>query len=185
MVQSLHAKQPSLSQGDLALLRDLFRAESQNLWAIGDELLRLKQLGHKLKDIAKHFGRRKNRLSEILQTAKAFPAHKRDPDVPFFRHELARLVFRRSNFDSDLMSALRLIERRKFTRRRQVYAAFAREADQRASRHSCPTPILTDHGEGDGLVNRCHHRDYRNLLDRFAEGSIKVIHADPPYGLGS
>ena len=66
-------------------------------------------------------------------------------------------------------------------RRRDAFRHFARkirlEQDRKAQSGSSLQAAQLR-----ALVKRCHLADYRTLLATFKDGTVKILHADPPYG---
>jgi hypothetical protein len=80
--QNSHEESVNRRDDEFAVLDQLFTVETTNKWAIGDEINRLVRAGHKVKEIAKRYGREPNTLSETRRTCLKVLEAERDYSVP-------------------------------------------------------------------------------------------------------
>ena len=167
----------------LALLNDLRRllqAEAENAFQIGDAVNVLKhQHEMKVKEVAEILGASAQRLSELRRTAMAFPKDQRDFKIDFHFYTIAARAARRLNLSPT--TVIKDIVRRRLdsTRRATRYLARKIAARENLRIKGLTAIIAVKHGD---LIGRCHHADYRKIISRLPDNSIKFIVADPPYG---
>jgi hypothetical protein len=146
----------------------------------GDVLVELID-GHGVRaiDIARVTGRRPNDLSQQYNTAKLFPPEVRDPDVPYNTYFLAMRMtrkFRRLKLAP--MAILNEILSQGYTQHRDVTRYFAQRARAFDRRRALPdlhrTPSMF-------ALNATYHARFQLMRAGFADGTIKVLSADPPY----
>jgi hypothetical protein len=130
-------------------------------------------------DIARTTGLRQSDLSEMYKTAKAFPSASRPEGVPYNLFLMsARMVRKFPALKMPARRALTLIRRLGFSQHRDASRHFAMLARARQSQDQA----------GDLLNHRKRRRrkqqycrQFQDIFDRVRNGSVKVIHVDPPY----
>ncbi|MEM6552588.1 MAG: DNA methyltransferase [Planctomycetota bacterium] len=165
-------------ESQLADLRRRMRQANADAWAIGDMVNRLK-IEHKLKvkDIATMTGASRQRLSELRRTADAFPSKSRRLDRDIHFHTVAARAARRLNL-SPIAVVDEIIEKR-IDSARQATRYLAERVREEETRQSL---VLVECGPDTGVIDRCHHRDFRNVLPLVSSGTVKLVLADAPYG---
>jgi len=167
----------------LARLRELLRRHDRNCWEIGDLVGQL-LAGHRISVslLAQHTGYSKSRLSEFHLTAAAFRKDQRQ-GFTFQSSLLARRIQRRLGaLEMDLLAIRREIREFGLTTLRQARAHFVRRlVQQQAASWGRKSATVLQATEG--LIDRCHHADYRDVLPKLPDGSVKLFLADPPFGV--
>ena len=146
---------------------------------MGDLLVELVD-GHGLRaiDIARETGYRPADLSEMLKTARIFPVGERATDIGYNQFLLAtRMLAKFPELEFSPQRALGEILDRRFTQHRDVTRHFAALARQRSGRQL----LLPDTSDQTSLVDQAHHCRFQDLLPRFPDASIRILHIDPPY----
>jgi len=147
---------------------------------MGDLLVELVD-GHGLRaiDIARETGYRPADLSEMLKTARMFPARERAADVGYNPFLLAtRMLAKFPELKLSPQRVLGEILDRRFSQHRDVTRHFSQLARQSGSRADRLLPDLRKQGD---FRNRAHHARFQDLLPLFPERSISALHIDPPY----
>jgi hypothetical protein len=159
-------------------LRKLVRAADANAWAIGDMVNRLKtEQRMQVKDVARLVGASRQRLSELRRTAAAFPHDSRRLDRDIHFHTVAARAARRLDL-SPVVVLDEIIEQRIDSIRKATrYLAERMRACEAAIASAESGKAKAGRG-----INRCHHTDFRDVLQMLAKGSVKLILADAPYG---
>ena len=164
----------------LAKLEQLFRLERRAKLMEGDTLVHLIDDCHlRPIDIGRQLHQRPNDLSQMYHTARMFPPAVRKPHVPYNHYLMAMRMIRK--FKQLRMSPMRVLAevmKRGFTQHRQVTAHFASKLRQQESRKAMQMALVEPGGQS---FCRCYHAPFQSLLGVFPNGSIKIIHADPPY----
>lgn len=161
-------------------LRRLVRSDRACRLKLGDVLVELIDQ-HELRpvDLARDLKERANHLSEMYHVARMFPRRFRQTHVPYSQYwATMRTVRRFRALKLDPMCALREIASLGLTQHRQITAHFAsklRATENATSLQKTSTDAAHD------WVNRCHHADFRKLLDVIPDASCKIIYVDPPY----
>ena len=165
---------------DLFRLARLLQEDCQNKFTVGDELARLVEVKNWLiTDLAAYFHLKRNRLSEIYHTAKAFKPQLRKPSIPFTRYELARIGV--AKFGYSCQKALKLVMQNNINQRRDAKRFFVmldhqrRNMISRTKNAAISTPVM-------GLINNCHHSDCRLITQKLPDYSAKIVFLDGPYG---
>jgi DNA modification methylase len=184
-----HTPESRLNESDLTRLERLLRREAGNAWAIGDELIRLCRIGWRVKNLAQRFNRKPNRLSEYRQLSTNVPAERRDYSVPFTHYSIARRV-QAKKLAPDLsldeirrvVSSERTGDGRTLGQPRDALRFFGQRRAERENRENVQAAALALlASEGSDLIGRCHHSAYQSVLERIGDGSVKILHLDPPY----
>jgi len=159
----------------------LLRAERQNKLRLGDVLITLVEK-HQLRiiDIARAVKERANHLCEAYHIARMFPPRIRHPHVPYTHYWMAmRAVRKFKTLRLDPLRTLAEIAANGFTQHRDVTRHFATKLRERESCQTLSHSAMACVREG---FNRCYHARFQTLLGVFPNSSIKILHADPPYG---
>ncbi len=161
-------------------LRQLLRAERLCKLRQGDVLIQLiDRHGLRAIDIARQTKQRPNDLSQMYQTCRMFPPRCRRRDVPYNSYFLAmRMVRKFKGLQLQPSEVLAEICRLRFTQHRAVTAHFSAKARRVGNGHAIQLAGTTAPLQ---LFNEAHHTRFQTLLDRVPDGSIKVLHVDPPY----
>jgi DNA modification methylase len=167
-------------RSDLFKLNRLLSQESKNKFAIGDEISNLvENKGWLITELACHFKLKRNRLSEIRHTAKAFGPNMRDYSIPFSRYELARIGV--AKFKHAPKGALKLVMKKGLNQRRDAMRFFAAIDRDRRNRKSAATACLRN-SSSNRILNRCHHIDCRIIARKLEDKSVKIAFVDASYG---
>ncbi|MEM6394250.1 MAG: DNA methyltransferase [Planctomycetota bacterium] len=159
----------------LGRLKGLMAEANHNAWAIGDLVNELKTAGVPVRDQAELIGASRQRLSEMRRTAAAFATETRRVEVDFHFHTVAARSAKRLGLSPvDVLDEL-VKNGLDSTRAATRYLA-ERVREQEARRVRGKARVSS------GLVNRCHHADFRQVLPQLKTGSVKLVIADPPYG---
>lgn len=165
---------------ELDKLIQLFQEESNNKFAIGDQIaLLIEHKGLKISELAKLFKRKRNRLSEIYHTAKAFPPENRDNNISFSHYENARKATKL--FKLDLMTTLKELENKGITNTRDVTRHYANKDRMKRNSESADSSIWQQIGREE-LIGRCHNEDCRKVAERIDSNIVKIAWIDAPYG---
>lgn len=161
-------------------LKGLLQQERSCKLSQGDLLVELiDRRGLRPIDIARQTRQRPNDLSQMYHTCRLFPRSQRRRNVPYNAYFMAMRVVRK--FDTLPLTpdhVLAEILRQKFTQHRHVTAFFS--AKMRAW-ESGRAPAMATIGSSGQLFNRAYHVRFQSLRNVFPDGSIKVLHIDPPY----
>lgn len=169
------------SSANVLRLGELLRSEVENQWQIGDLLIEMTGQGWKVKDLAEHFGRPPNQLSEYKRAAKDFPENERDYSVPFTHFLIARRVVGKE-LSSNINQARLTITRLGLGQSRDALGYFGQQRANRENRDNILVAAkrLTG-GKGD-LIGKCHHDQFQTILEQLEDGLVTLLHADPPFG---
>ena len=161
-------------------LRHLLQAEAENAFQIGDTVNVLnRQHEMKVKEVAEILGASAQRLSELRRTATAFPHEARRFDVDIHFYTIAARAARRLNLSPT--TVIKDIVRRRLDSTRRATRYLARKIAARENLRIKGSAVVIA-VRGGGLIGRCHHADYRKVIGRLPDNSVKFIVADPPYG---
>ena len=165
---------------DIIKLARLLQQESQNKFLIGDEIDHLvENKGWLITELAKYFNWKRNRLSEIRHTAKAFGRDLRDYSIPFSRYELARIGV--VKFKHTPKKALKLIMKKGLNQRRDAMRFFAAIDRDRRNRKSVATAGLRN-SSSNRILNQCHRIDCRTIAGKLEDKTVKIAFVDAPFG---
>lgn len=129
-------------------------------------------------DIARATGLRQADLSEMYATATTFPSDARPEGVPYNVLLLAtRMIRKFPQLRIRPATVLGEIRRLGFSQHRDVSRHFAQLARAAEMRRALPAPRASS----DGITDSLHHACFQDLLHRVPDGSVKIIHCDPPY----
>lgn len=164
----------------IRVLHRLVRADRRCKLAQGDVLVELiDKYGLRPVDLARELKERANHLSEMYHVARMFPRRVREPHVPYSIFWAAmRTVRKFKQLKLDPVETLREIASNGFTQHRQVSAHFAAKLRKQESDEALARVATRPAA---GWVNRCHHADFRSMLDVIPPRSAKILHVDPPY----
>lgn len=162
----------------LARLRRLNQEATARGWSIGDTVNELKARGFTVKEQAALIGGSRQRLSELRQTALAFPEDQRPEGVDIHYCTVAMRSARRLNLSPcDVVEEL---VRRGIDSSRQATRYLADKERRRAAlRSSSKIPAKI---AGSGVWNQPRHGAFQAVLPKLEAHSIKLVIADPPYG---
>jgi DNA modification methylase len=160
-------------------LVELLSAHDRHCWDIGDLVNQLVQ-SHRvpLSAIGKKVSYSKSHLSELAATARFFSPDERTAN--FHDSLLARRVFVRFPAINMPLTEIRdHIADMQGKRPGEVKAHFMRLLTERERKSA-----LTELVEGQSLaeLSQCFNDDWRNVIPRLPDKSVKVFNADPPFG---
>jgi DNA modification methylase len=147
---------------------------------IGDLLVELVD-GHGLRaiDIARETGYRQADLSEMLKTARLYPAKSRPVGVGYNQFLMAsRMVSRFPELKFTKRRALKEVVDSRLSQHRDVTRHFAQLARQIEHQQTDLAPACRKLA---AFCNRAYHSRFQDLLPRFPDRSIAILHIDPPY----
>jgi DNA modification methylase len=164
---------------DLLKLTNLFFQETNNSFAIGDEIARLvEHKSWKISDLADYFNRSRSRLSEIYHTAKLFKPGERNYTIPFSHYEFTRKACR--DFDLDPIKTVAEIQKQDLNQQRDVTRYFADKRRRKENMKSADLSASRTVGREE-LINCCHNEDCRSVANRLGDGTVKIAFVDAPY----
>lgn len=160
-------------------LSELLVAHDRHCWDIGDLVNQLVQ-SHRvpLSVVGKKVSYSKSHLSELAATARSFPPVERTAN--FQDSLLARRVFVR--FPAIGMSIAEIrdeIAGMQGKRPGAVKAHFMRRLTEKERR--CAASEF-ERGQPAAMPSQCFNDDWRNIVPRLPDKSVKVFNADPPFG---
>lgn len=161
-------------------LRNLLSQERQCKLAQGDLLVELIDR-HELRpiDIARKTRQRPNDLSQMYHTCRLFPKRKRRGNVPYNAYLMATRTARKfKTLALTPSQILAEILRNRLTQHRHVTAFFSTKVRAAENDRAITSAATDPTGQP---FNRIYHAPFQSLLNRFPDGSIKVLHVDPPY----
>ncbi len=162
----------------LARLKGLMAQANCNAWAMGDLVNQLKRGGMTVQEQAALIGGSRQRLSELRRTAAAFGVDQRRLDVEFHFHTVAMRSAKRLGLAPS--SVLDELVKRGIDSTRAATRHLAARLRQREARRAAGAMDVSDTSHG--VLNRCHHADFRLILPQVAQNSVTLVIADPPYG---
>ena len=121
----------------------------------------------------------RSRLCELRRTAVAFPPTKRTREVDFHFFTMAARCSRRLEMEPG--AVLDIIVREKLRSTRQVSSFIRARIRAKENAEAAQTAALLVARDG-RVINRCHHAPFQTVIPRLADGSVKLVIADPPYG---
>jgi hypothetical protein len=160
-------------------LRQLIADERTCKLRQGDLLVELiDHQGLRAIDITRQTGQRPSDVSQMDSTCRMFLPRMRRKSIPYNTYFLAmRMVRKFHQLDLQPGQVLREILQLGYTQHRDVtahFAAKAREMEQK--RAMCRRMSAV------GLpADQAYHSPFQTLLNVFANGSVKILHVDPPY----
>ena len=164
-------------------LTRLLRRYDRHCWKIGDLVADL-ILRHRLRlgDISRRVGYSKARLSEFHLTAREFPSHLRREGT-FEDALIARRIVRTIPQLSMSVTAVREeVMKLRGKRPRQVKAHFIKMLLEWNREVAVVESDIIYNNDSLGLIDRPHHADWRDVIPRLGDGSVKVFICDPPFG---
>jgi len=180
--QNHDIRNPDQLAAKVERLQRLLNQHDSKCWQVGDLVAAILDKHRvRLGWLSEKVGYQKARLSELALTARAFRPDQRD-GYTFQDCLLARRIHRTMPaLGMSLLAIRKRIARLKGKRPTQVKAHFIQqliakqqnEALAESAKYRKPTR---------GMVNRCHHADYRKIIPRLPDASIKFLNADPPFG---
>ena len=170
-----------LESATLLLLQQLMRLHreaTERAWAIGDLVNKLKGRGISVTEQARSIGASRQRLSELRQTALAFPVDHRPEDVDVHFCTIAMRSARRLGLSAP--NVVRVLQRNGIESSREATRFLAqRQRQKEALRAAARTASSYVPNQ---VLDRPHHGSFQEVLPRLKAGSVKLILADPPYG---
>ena len=164
----------------LGELRRLLIAETKYAFEIGDLVVMLKkEHGMRVKEIAVKLGVSAQRLGELKRTAEAYSPNERRFDVDVHYYTIAGRAARRLKV-SPVTLLDEIVEKRIETTRNAT--RFLAQKIAAANRSDSDQLNAIIGAKGRNVIGRCHHDDYRRVVPRLPDGSVKLMIADPPYG---
>lgn len=164
----------------LSRLRLLLKAHDRRCWEIGDlcaELIDRHRL--RLAEISHRVGYSQARLSELHLTARAFAPDQREEGT-FYDALMARSVCRRlPRLGMPLVAVRREIQTLRGKRPRQIRAHFVQKL---IAQDQNQVLARTAGRREDRFVNAVHHADWRDVVPRLPDQSVKLFMCDPPFG---
>lgn len=162
----------------LSRLRQLTQEATARAWAIGDTVNELKARGVPVKDQAALIGGSRQRLSELRQTALAFPESQRPRNIDIHFCTVAVRSARRLKLSpGDVVEELVSCG---IDSSRQATRYLADKERRRAAMQSAGNAWATDGSYG--FWNQPHREAFQAVLHQLAADSVKLVIADPPYG---
>lgn len=163
----------------VAELKELAQDDKNRGFEIGD-LVETATTKHKLRvaDLVKEVGLSRQRLCDCRITAVAFRGKSRKMPVPFHFFTLAARAAAKFNMEPE--KALDMVVQQGLQSTREASACFAGLRRRQQNGHALKQAglLVAQHG---GLLDRCHHADFRVVLNRLEPGSVKLVIADPSY----
>ena len=207
LVPVLETKAQSDDSSELVHLDQLLEKGESIAWEIGDFLAELiDQRGFKLADIAKRYlradgscpsGRSKPRLSQFYSNAKEFPPGRRRTDILFDQHEVIRISAKRVEKAAKSSGEKFVVKKEKYLKligksiktgrglSRAITKMMSCDArEELEKRQACRNAQKLEQlpPEKKSIIDACHNVDYVKILEKMEDGSIDLIHLDPPYG---
>jgi len=176
------ARRRGLSRAAVAKLDrlvELLTAHDQHCWDIGDLVNQLVQ-SHRvpLSSVCKKVSYSKSHLSELAATARFFPPDERTAN--FQDSLLARRVFVRFPAIGMPITEIRdLIAKMQGKRPGEVKAYFMHLLTERQRERAL---MENRKGRTAAESNQCFNDDWRSIVPRLPEKSVKIFNADPPFG---
>ena len=164
-------------------LVEMLKGYDGDAWRIGDAVVELMDSdGLELKDIVRHTAYSKPRLSEFHLTARSFPPDQRS-SCSFQNSLLARKIRKRfKTLDMGLLEIRAEIMSCGIRTPRQAKVHFLQKLIERQSSQALSDSAKAHGKVGAGLLNRCHHADYRSVVPLLPDRSVKLFLCDPPFG---
>jgi len=166
-------------------LRRLLRRYDRHCWAIGDLVAEfILQHRMRLSEIARRVGYSKARLSELQLTAREFPHHLRGKGT-FEDALIARrvwLTIPKLRLDMTVTAVREEVMKLRGKRPRQVKAHFIKMLLERERQEAVADSDIIYSNDSHALIDRPHHADWRDVIPRLGDGSVKVFICDPPFG---
>ena len=161
----------------------MLRRHDRNAWKIGDAVIELMDEHNlELKDIVGYTGYSKPRLSEFHLTARAFGPEQRQA-CSFQNSLLARKIKKRfRTLDMGLLEIREEISRLGIRNPRQAKIHFLQKLLERQGNQALAESAKVHRKVRMGLLNRCHHADYRAVVPQLPDGAVKLFLCDPPFG---
>ncbi len=164
----------SCNEAGVGGLRRLLRQGNANAWPISDLVNRLKaERKLTVKELAEMVGASRQRLSELRRTCAAFsPGSRRmDRDVHF--HAVTARAAKKLGL-SPVAVLDEILEQRIDSVRQTTRYLAERVRVARRSR------VEVEAGPRTGVIDRCHHGDFRDVLSLISKGTVKLVLADAP-----
>ena len=179
---SVHLRHTKEIDAKLEALRSMLTEHDRRCWEIGDIVVELVDYHRmQLATIAKTVGYSKSRLSEFHLTARTFGPEERG-EGSFYDGLMARRIWKAMpRLGMSSLTVRRHIVGLPGKRPRQIKAHFVSLLIRRERQRSA-TRLGDSQPQDHGLINAAHHADWRDIIPRLADGSVKVVFADPPFG---
>lgn len=180
----------------LERLEQLLR-QDDNRWEIGDILNQLRRdFEWTFEKLAEKFDYSRARLVQFAAVANAFATDQRSVPVPFIVYEYGRSASERvarevelhtgKEQQPDYLGDLQYIAQqreqgRRLTDQRAVTGALAERARTKIDAELAAGTVLCQLRNSNHL-SRCHNRPCGEVIRELADGSVKLLHLDPPFG---
>jgi DNA modification methylase len=171
------------AQAKIAKLVETVNRNENNCWTVGDicsELLERHRvpLGY----LSQTTGYSKARLSEFHLTAAAFGKRHRN-GFSFQNCLVARKAHKRfPSLKMSLIAVRNEVKRCNLRSYREAKTHFvAKMVRQQAKQSFVAAAKICMHA--DQIINQCHHSDYRQIIPKLPDQSIKLLMADPPFSV--
>jgi site-specific DNA-methyltransferase (adenine-specific) len=163
----------------VAELKTLAQDDKNRGFEIGDLVEKATaECGLKVSELVEKVGLSRQRLCDCRITAVAFARKSRTKDIPF--HFFTQAARAAKKFEMTADAALSIIKKTGLHSTREVsnhFAALGRQKDN-ADALSKAGLLVAQNGD---LLDRCHHADFRDVLPRLGDGTVKLVIADPSY----
>jgi DNA modification methylase len=163
----------------VAELKTLAQDDKNRGFEIGDLVEKATaECGLKVSELVEKVGLSRQRLCDCRITAVAFAQKSRTKDIPF--HFFTQAARAAKKFEMTADAALNIIKKAGLQSTREVsnhFAALGRAKDN-ADALSKAGLLIAQNGD---LLDRCHHADFRDVLPRLGDGTVKLVLADPSY----
>lgn len=163
-------------------LARMLKKHDRHCWRIGDLVADLVS-HHRLRlgQIAKRAGYSKARLSEFHLTARTFSNDQRN-EGNFHDALMARRIWKMLPRLSMTPAAIRSdITKLRGKRPRQIRAYFVKKLLEKEKRAALTNGTQVE-AQTNYLINIAHHSDWRSVVPRLPDGSVKLFLCDPPFG---
>ncbi|MEM6392788.1 MAG: DNA methyltransferase [Planctomycetota bacterium] len=163
----------------IADLKEFVKDEKSRGFDIGDKVeAATNQYQLPVKTLVEAIGLSRQQLSECRVTARAFDKRRRRRDISFHVFTLAARAA--DSMDVEPSEALDIVVNKNLVIVRAVRSYFAALARVKANGEALQQAALVVAKQCD-LVDRCHAADFRDVVKRLAEDSVKLVIADPSY----
>ncbi len=164
----------------LQKLKELLKKYESTCWQIGDLCIDLiDNYGLSLREIGDAVGYTKARISHFHLTARAFPVEKRK-GYTFQDSLTARQIHvRMPRLDMSLYKIRDEISKLDNKTARAVRSHFVNYLmNKEINSTNSNTAAIAAHG----IINNVYNEDWRNVINKLPDNSIKMVIADPPFG---
>ena len=167
----------------LKRLNQLLSEQDMKCWQIGDLCIDLLDNHHlSLRQVADQTVYTRARISHFHLTARAFPPKQRNGHT--FQDSLtARQIWLRlPRLKMSPIEIRQIIEKLKNKTPKQVRGHFVQMLLEKEMNQSLAGSVEVGL-KGVGLINNCYHADWRKIVPKLPDQSVKLFIADPPFGV--